>query len=262
MNEPAVVGFVAEPPETEPIIEDVPENSSFVSRALAAVQKIIDEESEEPNVVSHARQELELLGEDPDIINGYLTMLHIFGSMGHSGGSASVFIPTLMRLMEFKNLKPLTDDPAEWVHHTEETWGEPGGVWQNSRNGEAFSSDGGKTYTLLSDARVSNVPKRVHTSHDHTKSLEDFEDAPEPIEVNTDPVDGKYGRVFTERGSFEDNEPLFIFRARDEFILPVLTFYRDLCAGMGASGEHLEAIAKHKVQIAAWQLDHGTQLPD
>ena len=125
-------------------------DSEFVEAAKDDVQKIVDETPSESNLMIHARRELELLGEEPEIVEGYLKMIQIFADMGHSGGSASVFIPTLNRLLQFKNLKPLTDDPDEWYHHTAEAWGEPGGVWQNVRNSEAFSDDGGKTYTLLS----------------------------------------------------------------------------------------------------------------
>lgn len=140
-------------------------DSEFVKAAKNAVQKIVDETPDESNLMIHARRELELLGEEPEIVEGYLKMIQIFADMGHSGSSASIFIPTLNRLLWFKNLTPLTDDPDEWVHHTEEVWGEPGGVWQNVRNGEAFSDDGGKTYTLLSEeAPTSESDKPKHTS--------------------------------------------------------------------------------------------------
>ena len=138
-------------------------DSEFVEAATDAVQKIVDEAPSESSLMIHARRELELLGEEPEIVEGYLKMIQIFADMGHSGGSASVFIQTLTRLLWFKNLTPLTDDPDEWVHHTTEVWGEPGGVWQNVRYGEAFSDDGGKTYTLLSE-RVNGKDVPIHTS--------------------------------------------------------------------------------------------------
>lgn len=103
------------------------------------------------NLVEHATRELQLIGEEPEFIAGYLRVIQAFADMGHSGGSASVAIPTINALLQFKNLKPLTDDPDEWMQHSEEVWGAEGGVWQNKRNGEAFSDDGGKTYYLLSD---------------------------------------------------------------------------------------------------------------
>ena len=225
------------------------------------------------NLVRHAARELQLLGEEPTVVLGYLKMIQIFAEMGHSGGSASVFTPTLHRLMDFKNLTPLTDDPDEWVHHTEEVWGEPGGVWQNVRNGEAFSSDGGKTYTLLSDERVKGDSKLVHTSHDHTKPFEreigvsnqteELEVAPVPVDApNTDPEAGKYGHVFTERGHFEENEPLFIFRGTDKFTTIILQHYVDLCKAAEVSMDHIISVVVQKLVIAEWQRDHGSKLPD
>lgn len=117
---------------------------------------------EEPQLVQHARRELELIGqmeEDPEFTKSLIKAVQGFSSYGHSGGSQQVAVSMLMELLNFKNLGPLTDNPDEWAHHTEEVWPEPGGVWQNKRNGEAFSTDGGKTYTLLSESE-----KPIHYS--------------------------------------------------------------------------------------------------
>lgn len=105
------------------------------------------------NLVEHARRELNIIGEESETIAGYLNVIRAFAAMGHSGGSASVAIPVLYQLLQFKNLAPLTNDPEEWFHHGPETWGgEDGvGIWQNKRNSEAFSNDGGKLYYLLSE---------------------------------------------------------------------------------------------------------------
>lgn len=102
------------------------------------------------NLVDHARRELELVGEEPETIAGLLAVVQAFADMGHSGGSASVAIPMLNELLQFKNLRPLTDTPDEWNHIAEEIAGDPG-VWQNTRNSEAFSADGGATYRLNSE---------------------------------------------------------------------------------------------------------------
>lgn len=115
------------------------------------------------NLVTHARRELVLIGEDPETIDGLLKVIQAFADMGHSGGSASIAIPMINALLQFKNLSPLTDDPGEWVHHTAEQWGEPGGVWQNKRNGEAFSNDGGYNYYLLSEIK-DGAPMKIHPS--------------------------------------------------------------------------------------------------
>jgi len=121
------------------------------------------------NLVEHAKTELELLGEDPEVIEGYLNVIQAFADMGHSGGSASVAIPTISRLLNFGNLKPLTSDPDEWVDHTEVSGNNP--LWQNKRNSEAFSLNGGKTYYLLSE--TSGKKKRViHYSMPKVKESE------------------------------------------------------------------------------------------
>lgn len=116
----------------------------------------------ESELVKHARRELILLGEDKETIDGYLKVIQAFADMGHSGGSASVAIPTLTALLQYKNLKPLTDDVHEWLHIGEAAPGAPN-MWQNTRNPEAFSTDGGKTYYLLSETNRRR-PKKMHES--------------------------------------------------------------------------------------------------
>lgn len=96
------------------------------------------------NLVEHAKRELELIGEDPEWIKGYLNVIQAFADMGHSGGSASVAIPTINKLLQFENLAPLTVNLNEWNNVGT-------GMWQNSRNSEAFSEDAGLTYYLLSE---------------------------------------------------------------------------------------------------------------
>lgn len=97
----------------------------------------------------HARRELELIGEEPATIDWYLRVVDAFASYGHSGGSAEVTTAVLHDLLRYKPLSDLTNDPAEWIDRTEMSahplW------WQNVRNPEAFSTDGGKTYYLLSE---------------------------------------------------------------------------------------------------------------
>jgi len=117
------------------------------------------------NLVEHARLELELIGEDPDTIAGLLTVVQAFADMGHSGGSASVAIPMINELLQYKNLRPLTDNPDEWQHIDEDIAGQSD-LWQNRRNGEAFSNDGGAHYHLLSESvRHETSRKYFHTIH-------------------------------------------------------------------------------------------------
>lgn len=114
------------------------------------------------NLVDHFRRELELIDEEPEIIKMYLKVARAFVSFGHSGGSASVAIPTINELLQFKNLSPLTDDPNEWVEHDESVAGSEW-KWQSKRNFEAFSKNGGKTYYLLSECETGKK-KRMHRS--------------------------------------------------------------------------------------------------
>ncbi len=133
---------------------------------MTDIQDTLEEES---NLVLHARTELKALGEDPETIDGYIKVVQAFAEMGHSGGSASVAVPVLVALLQFKNLRPLTDNPEEWHFHGPEFWDGTNGIWQNKRDGEAFSNDGGKTYYLLSEGgRDKNDDNVMHTSEDHT----------------------------------------------------------------------------------------------
>lgn len=109
--------------------------------------------TEESNLVAHARRELRLLGEDSDTIRGLCRVVQAFADMGHSGSSAHGAIYYLERLLRFKPLTDLTDDPGEWIdRHAEGLTHSP--LWQSRRNSEAFSTDGGKTYYLLSEQQA------------------------------------------------------------------------------------------------------------
>lgn len=88
------------------------------------------------SLVDHAKRELALLETDPWMVEGLVKVVEAFAEMGHSGGSASWAIPVLNDLLQFKNLTPLTDDPSEWNQISNSNF-------QNTRNPEAFSSDGG-----------------------------------------------------------------------------------------------------------------------
>ncbi len=114
------------------------------------------------NLVDHAKRELALAGNDETFDNSIIKAVEGFASYGHSGGSASVGIQLLSELLQFKNLTPLTDNPDEWQHISEDVW--KGGVYQNRRNGEAFSNDGGKTYYLLSEGGNDQNRKPLHES--------------------------------------------------------------------------------------------------
>ncbi|MFF7527316.1 hypothetical protein [Streptomyces pseudovenezuelae] len=107
----------------------------------------------ESNLVAHARRELRIIGEDPDTITGLCRVVQAFADMGHSGGSAHFASLYLDKLLRYQPLSELTDDPGEWLdRHAEGMTPVP--MWQSTRNPEAFSTDAGKTYTLLSEQKA------------------------------------------------------------------------------------------------------------
>ncbi len=124
------------------------------------------EPEEESNLVRHARRELELIGEEPEVIDWYVRVINSYSSFGHSGGSAWATTSVLEELLRFKPLTPLTNDPREWMHHGADVWGEAGGVWQSKRDGRMFSKDGGLTYTSNEDPKSPEGFKKLYTSED------------------------------------------------------------------------------------------------
>ena len=102
------------------------------------------------NLTDHARRELVLIGEEPATIEWYCSVIDKFSEFGHSGGSASVAIPTLNKLLQYQNLSALTDDPKDWLDvGPYSADGSP--LWQSRRRAEAFSEDGGQTYYLVEE---------------------------------------------------------------------------------------------------------------
>lgn len=116
---------------------------------------------EESNLVKHARHELALVGEDPDVIDWYARVIQAYSSFGHSGGSAWATVNVLEDLLRFRPLTSLTDDPDEWMYHGPEMWDGENGIWQNKRDGRMFSPDGGKTYTCVDEHKDNRT---VYTS--------------------------------------------------------------------------------------------------
>lgn len=117
---------------------------------------------DEDGMVAHARKELERIYEDSDVVEWMLGVIRSFAAYGHSGGSVATLIPQLTRLLEQKNLSPLTTNADEWEFRDPSMW-PPNGIWQNTRNSECFSEDGGKTFWVLSNPYV-NGHRPIYTS--------------------------------------------------------------------------------------------------
>lgn len=98
------------------------------------------------SLLDHAKRELELAGNDPEFNESIMNAIEAFLEYGHSGGSAPVAIEILTKLLEYKNITPLTNDPKEWIKIPKEIAAD---LWQSQRNAAAFSKDGGRTYHLV-----------------------------------------------------------------------------------------------------------------
>lgn len=75
-------------------------------------------------------------------------------------------------------------------------------------------------------------------------------------------IDGKYGRVTTERGTIGDDEPVIVFRAQDELLSMVLTHYYELCVRAGSPHHHLQRVATTLTEVLEWQAINKTKVPE
>ena len=73
-------------------------------------------------------------------------------------------------------------------------------------------------------------------------------------------VDRKYGKVTFEKGDIGEDEPVFVFRARDATVPDLLAEYWWLCDNAGSPQHHLDAIRDAKTDIEKWQKDNPDQV--
>jgi len=109
------------------------------------------------NLVTHAEAELTKAGlfkEDSDyngmIGKAVLELMKSFSKQGHSGFSAMLTLDVFSRLAKWKTLTPITDNPEEW-NDVSDMSGSKEPFWQNKRQPDCFSKDGGKTYYSLDE---------------------------------------------------------------------------------------------------------------
>lgn len=100
-----------------------------------------------------------------------LEVVKVFARQEHSGMSAALSISLLGRLLQFRPLSPISGNPDEWQDVSEAS-GEP--MWQNRRDGTAFSKNGGKSWYLLDELKVDQGDGFVSYRH------------PEPGDFHTD----------------------------------------------------------------------------
>lgn len=110
------------------------------------------------NLVKHAEFELRKAGlfdSDSDyngmIAEAVMKLVKTHAEEGHSGMSHAVTLRVFNKVVNFKSLTPLTNDPNEWMEVHD-------GMWQNRRQSSCFSDDGLKTYY---DIYAQDPEKRV-----------------------------------------------------------------------------------------------------
>lgn len=129
---------------------------------------------EESNLVKFAREEMLRAGlydRDADyggeIPEAVLEMVKAFSRYGHSGGSAEETLAILNRVIRFRPLSPLTNDPDEWIKITDGIASDDDPLWQSRRQSTCFSHDGGKTYYDIEEPKVDIDQPQYHTSKEH-----------------------------------------------------------------------------------------------
>jgi hypothetical protein len=73
--------------------------------------------------------------------------------------------------------------------------------------------------------------------------------------------DGKYGKVTTQFGDIPDDEPVFLFRAKDRLLVPLLDHYLELCDEAESTERHMLLVRQARDRIAEWQDANPTRTP-
>ena len=75
-------------------------------------------------------------------------------------------------------------------------------------------------------------------------------------------IDYKYGKVTLEHGTIEEDEPVVVFRAKDNFLPKLLAYYHLFCIRGGSPRRHLDLILNSRDKVLAWQRINGTSTPN
>ena len=63
-------------------------------------------------------------------------------------------------------------------------------------------------------------------------------------------------------GEIPEDEPWWVFRAKDKLAIPAIQAYRALAVAAGLDPQFINEIDAHIQRILTWQYEHGTKLPD
>lgn len=129
------------------------------------------------NLEKHAEDEMRRAGlydKDSDyggmIPEAVMKLVKVHAEERHSGGSHSMVLGIFNRVVSYKTLTPLTDDPEEWTQVGPDMM--PDQAWQNRRSSSCFSKDGGKTWYDIDEKKEEGKPFTIHTSEKHETQKE------------------------------------------------------------------------------------------
>jgi hypothetical protein len=120
-------------------------------------------------LVEYAEEEMRRAGlydKDSDyggmIPEAVMKLVKVHAEEGHSGGSHELVMAIFKRVINFKPLTPITDDPSEWTEVSEN-------LWQCRRDPSLFSSDAGKSYY---DININDDKREIKQSSRKTEGAE------------------------------------------------------------------------------------------
>lgn len=77
-------------------------------------------------------------------------------------------------------------------------------------------------------------------------------------------IDNKYGRVTTEFGNIGEDEPVIVFRAKDQVLPKLLAYYHLFCLQVGSPSNFLKDVVDLRRKIIEWQHNNlnKVKVPD
>lgn len=82
-----------------------------------------------------------------------MALIKAHAAQGHSGMSHSITLSIFNKVVNFKPLTPITNDPSEWTDVSGYGAPQDAALWQCNRDSALFSNDGGKTYYSVDDLK-------------------------------------------------------------------------------------------------------------
>ena len=114
------------------------------------IQNAILEATKESGLVSHAKEELSKIEGDGDkddmqssMNKSLICLVGLFSMEGHSGFSAGYARNSLVKLLDFKPITPLTGEDSEWNDSTDDSFQNKrnSSVFKNKKTGEVYDID-------------------------------------------------------------------------------------------------------------------------